>query len=58
MRKSCVRPIEPSGARPGAERLAALVALSGVPYEEYAEHAARILATFEGLERLERKGAK
>ncbi|MFF4219420.1 MarR family winged helix-turn-helix transcriptional regulator [Streptomyces nondiastaticus] len=37
------------------ERLAALVALSGVPYEEYAEHTARILATFEGLER---KGAK
>ncbi|MYX09196.1 winged helix DNA-binding protein [Streptomyces sp. SID8375] len=33
------------------ERLAALVARSGVPYDEYAEHTARLLAAFEDLER-------
>ncbi|MEV0974880.1 MarR family winged helix-turn-helix transcriptional regulator [Microtetraspora glauca] len=33
------------------DRLAAVVAQSGVPYEEYAEHTARLLATFDRLER-------
>lgn len=33
------------------ERLAALVAHSGVPYAEYAEHTARLLATFDRAER-------
>ncbi|MGI5485645.1 MarR family winged helix-turn-helix transcriptional regulator [Microtetraspora malaysiensis] len=33
------------------DRLAAFVAQSGVPYEEYAEHTARLLATFGRLER-------
>ncbi|MEU9833675.1 MarR family transcriptional regulator [Streptosporangium sp. NPDC048047] len=32
-------------------KLAGIVARSGVPYDEYAEHTARLLATFEGLER-------
>ncbi|WP_405151450.1 MarR family transcriptional regulator [Sphaerisporangium sp. NBC_01403] len=36
-------------------RLAALVAHSGVPYTEYAQHTARLLATFE---RLEQEAAK
>jgi DNA-binding MarR family transcriptional regulator len=34
------------------ERLAAVVAESGVPYDEYARHTARLLATFERLESL------
>jgi DNA-binding MarR family transcriptional regulator len=33
------------------ERLAALVAHSGVPYAEYAEHTAQLLATFDRVER-------
>lgn len=33
------------------ERMAALVAHSGVPYAEYAEHTARLLATFDRAER-------
>jgi DNA-binding MarR family transcriptional regulator len=33
------------------DRLAAVVAHSGVPYAEYAEHTARLLATFDRLER-------
>lgn len=33
------------------DRLAAVVAESGVPYAEYAEHTARLLATFDRLER-------
>ncbi len=33
------------------DRLAAVVAESGVPYDEYAEHTARLLATFDRLER-------
>jgi DNA-binding MarR family transcriptional regulator len=33
------------------DRLAALVAHSGVPYAEYAEHTAQLLATFDRLER-------
>lgn len=33
------------------DRLATVVAQSGVPYEEYAEHTARLLATFDRLER-------
>ncbi|GGO08274.1 MarR family winged helix-turn-helix transcriptional regulator [Microbispora bryophytorum] len=33
------------------ERLAMVVAHSGVPYAEYAEHTARLLATFDRLER-------
>ncbi|MGJ6966240.1 MarR family winged helix-turn-helix transcriptional regulator [Streptosporangium sp. G11] len=37
------------------ERLAALVAHSGVPYDEYVEHTTRLLATFD---RLEREGAR
>ena len=32
-------------------RLAAIVAHSGVPYAEYAEHTAQLLATFDRLER-------
>ncbi|WP_248966228.1 MarR family winged helix-turn-helix transcriptional regulator [Sphaerisporangium perillae] len=32
------------------DRLAALIAHSGVPYDEYAEHTARLLATFDKLE--------
>ncbi|GII34348.1 MarR family winged helix-turn-helix transcriptional regulator [Planotetraspora mira] len=32
------------------DRLAAIVAHSGVPYAEYAEHTARLLATFNHLE--------
>ncbi|GAB3161801.1 MarR family winged helix-turn-helix transcriptional regulator [Microbispora hainanensis] len=33
------------------DRLAAVVAESGVPYAEYAEHTARLLTTFDRLER-------
>jgi hypothetical protein len=33
------------------ERLAALIAHSGVPYAQYAEHTAQLLATFDRLER-------
>ncbi|WP_182900965.1 MarR family winged helix-turn-helix transcriptional regulator [Microbispora sp. H10830] len=33
------------------DRLASVVAESGVPYAEYAEHTARLLATFDRLER-------
>ncbi|GAA3589164.1 hypothetical protein GCM10022419_084460 [Nonomuraea rosea] len=33
------------------ERLAALVAHSGVPYEDYAKHTAQLLATFDQAER-------
>ncbi|MFG1862979.1 MarR family winged helix-turn-helix transcriptional regulator [Microbispora bryophytorum] len=33
------------------DRLAMVVAHSGVPYAEYAEHTARLLATFDRLER-------
>lgn len=33
------------------DRLAAVVAASGVPYAEYAEHTARLLTTFDRLER-------
>ncbi len=33
------------------DRLAAVVAHSGVPYAEYAEHTARLLETFDRLER-------
>jgi DNA-binding MarR family transcriptional regulator len=33
------------------DRLAAVVAHSGVPYAEYAEHTARLLTTFDRLER-------
>ncbi|ETK31126.1 MarR family winged helix-turn-helix transcriptional regulator [Microbispora sp. ATCC PTA-5024] len=32
------------------DRLAGLVARSGVPYDEYAEHTARLLSTFDRLE--------
>ncbi|WP_248963777.1 MarR family winged helix-turn-helix transcriptional regulator [Sphaerisporangium perillae] len=32
------------------DRLAALIAHSGVPYDEYAQHTARLLATFDKLE--------
>ncbi|GAA0378403.1 hypothetical protein GCM10009530_31280 [Microbispora corallina] len=32
------------------DRLAAVVARSGVPYDEYAEHTARLLSTFDRLE--------
>lgn len=35
-------------------RVAALAAHSGVPYDEYTEHTARLLATFEEWERNER----
>ncbi|MFE3758709.1 MarR family winged helix-turn-helix transcriptional regulator [Nocardia tengchongensis] len=40
-----------AAAREGLEeRLAVVVAESGVPYDEYAQHTARLLATFERLE--------
>ncbi|MCP2353773.1 DNA-binding MarR family transcriptional regulator [Nonomuraea thailandensis] len=35
------------------ERLASLVALSGVPYEQYAEHTAQLRATLDRMEREE-----